>query len=183
MTKALRLIILPLVLVAGLFASPARATDLTDAFENALIDFLFRGQTLTIGSSTATWSAAPELYIALHTAACSDSSAGTEVTGGSYARVRVPSSGAPTLSNAWSNTNSSSGTTASSGTSGTTANLNAVTFPTATADWGTATHFSFMTASSGGTQLICRALTASRNITNGSTASFAAGGLTVQIDN
>jgi len=40
-----------------------------------------------------------------------------------------------------------------------------------------------MSALSGGTLIFYAALTASRNITNGSTASFSAGSLTFTIDN
>jgi hypothetical protein len=83
----------------------------------------------------------------------------------------------------WAGTQSAGSTTASSGTGGTTSNNNAITFPAATADWGTINCFGYMSASSSGTLLFYASLTAARSITNGSTASFAAAALTFQIDN
>lgn len=99
-------------------------------------------------------------------------------SGGSYARVAITAS----LAN-WAGTQSASSTTASSGTGGTTSNNSVITFPEATADWGTVNCFGYMTASTSGTLVFYAALTASRNITNGSTASFAAAALTLQLDN
>jgi hypothetical protein len=64
-----------------------------------------------------------KLYIGLDTVACGETGSGTEVTGGSYARVAVTSS----LAN-WAGTQSAGSTTASSGTGGTTSNNNAITF-------------------------------------------------------
>lgn len=157
----------------------------TDAFENKDVDFLLRGQTLTLGTRTATWDTAPELYVALGTA-CSDSAFTELASTGSYARVRVPASGAPTLSNAWSGTQANNSTTASSGTSGTAYNLNAITFPTATADWNggsTIGYWALYDASSSGTVVLCAALTTPRAVTNGATPSFAAQAVSVQVDN
>jgi hypothetical protein len=105
------------------------------------------------------------LGVALFTAAPSDSGGGTEVSGGSYARVDVP----PLDAN-WSAPNS---------TGGATANVSAITFPTATADWGTVTHVGIFDATSGGNLLFHGALTASKTVTNGDTFSFAAGALSV----
>ena len=157
---------LSLVLSTGF----ANAAALTDTYENSMIDWLMRAQTLTPPTTGA--------YIALFTTCPTDSTAGTEVTGGSYARVNYAAS----LAN-WAGTQSAASTTASSGTGGTTSNNNAITFPAATADWGTVNCFGYMTASTGGTLIFYAALTASRNITNGSTASFAAAALTFTIDN
>jgi hypothetical protein len=135
---------------------------LSNYLENKLIDHIFQGTAYT-GPAT--------LYIALFTAV-TDGEAGTvtEVSGGSYARVSVTAS----LSN-WAD--------ASLGSNGTTTNVNAITFPTATADWGTVTHFGIYDASTAGNLLVYAALTTSRSITNGSTASFATAALTVQLDN
>ena len=133
----------------------------TNYLENKLIDHIFQNTAFT--SQTT-------LYVALFTAV-SDGEAGTvtEVSGGSYARVAVTAN-----SSNWSD---------ATGNNGTTSNVNAVTFPAATADWGTVTHFGIYDAASTGNLLVYAALTSSRNITNGSTPSFAAGALTVQIDN
>lgn len=147
----------------------ANAAALTNTYENSMIDWLMRGQALTPPATG---------YIALFTTCPTDSTAGTEVSGGSYARVAVTAS----LAN-WAGTQSAASTTASSGTGGTTSNNSVITFPAATADWGTVNCFGYMTASTSGTLVFYAALTASRNITNGSTASFAAAALTLQIDN
>lgn len=141
----------------------------TDYLENKLVDWLLRGQAFTPPATT---------YIGLFTVAPTDSTAGTEVSGGSYARVSVASS----LTN-WAGTQAAASTTASTGTSGTTSNNGDITFPAATADWGTVVAFGIFDAASSGNLLIYAALTANRTITTGATASFAAGTLTVQVDN
>ena len=148
------------VATAGLFSVPARAASLTDFLETALINHLFRGTAYT---APANW------HISLHTAACSDSATGTEVTGGSYARVAV-ASGAGT----WA---------AVSAGNGTTSNSAAVNFATPSAGWGLVTHFGLWDATTAGNQLICQALTTSKTINSGDTVSFAIGALTIQIDN
>lgn len=140
--------------------STVHATALTDTYENSIVDWLMRGQALTPPTTLA--------HIALFTACPTDSTAGTEVTGGSYARVNYAAS----LAN-WAGTQGYGTTTASSGTSGTTSNNNAITFPAATADWGTVNCVGYMSAASGGTLIWYTALTTPRNITNGSTAAFA----------
>ena len=62
------------------------------------------------------------------------------------------------------------------------ANDGAVTFPAATASWGTVTHFGVFDASSTGNLLYWGALTTSKTIGSGDTASFAVGTLTVSLD-
>ena len=138
---------------------------ISDFLENSLIDAIFRGQAF---SSPTT------IYVALYTAAPSDSGGGTEVTGGSYARVAVTSS----LAN-WAGTQSAGSTSASSGTSGVTSNNAAITFPSPTANWGVVTHVGLLTASSGGNLLAHGALSASKTINNGDAApTFPIGSLT-----
>ncbi len=161
-------LLLATVLVA--VAMPASATSMADYLENKLIDWLLRAQTFTAPAT---------VYVGLGTAACSDSSFGTEVSGGSYARVGVTSS----LVN-WAGTQSAGSTAASSGTGGTTSNNNAITFPAPTANWGSVTHFFIADASSSGNLLFCAALTQAKTINNGDAApSFASAALTIQIDN
>lgn len=99
------------------------------------------------------------VYVALYTVAPSDSGGGTEVTGGSYARKQ-------TVGADW---NASSG--------GSISNANAITFVTATASWGTVTHFGVFDASTAGNLLFWAPLTASKTVGSGDTASFAAGAL------
>jgi hypothetical protein len=152
----------------------------TDAFENKLIDFLFRGQALGLANSSAAAGSGPtNLYVALFTAAGSDAAAGTEVSGGGYARVAVASS----LAN-WAGTQGAGTTTASNGSSGTTSNNNAITFPTPSAAWGQVTEWGIFDSLTGGTELIRAPLGTAKTINNGDPApSFAAGALTYQVDN
>jgi len=153
----------------------------TDFFENKLIDFIFRAQALTaIGTATAAAGTGPAtLYVGLFTANPTDSTAGTEVTGGSYARVAVTSS----LAN-WAGTQSAGSTTASSGSSGTTSNNNTITFPAPTANWGVVTGSGIFDASTGGNLLFWGAQTPNKTVNNGDPApSFAAAALSYQIDN
>lgn len=147
--------------------APAAAQVLSDYLENAIVDSLFRGQALPNPAN---------LFIGLSTTACSDSSTGTEVTGGSYARVSIARS-----LTAWAGTQGAGTTVASSGTGRQTSNNSAINFPTPTANWGTVTHFFISDASTGGNLWLCQALTSSQTINTGNTVSFAAGQLTVTL--
>lgn len=142
----------------------------SDYLENKVIDWFLRGQAFTPPAT---------VYVGLLTAAPSDSAAGTEVAGGSYARVAVASS----LAN-WAGTQGAGTAVASSGSSGTTSNNNAITFPAPTANWGVATHFAVYDAPSAGNLLFYAALSTPKTINSGDAApSFAAGQLTYQEDN
>lgn len=153
---------------------------MSDTLENKLIDWFFRGQAIGItGASAAAGTGPTNLYIGLLTAAPSDTGGGTEVTGGSYARVTVASS----LVN-WAGTQAAASTVASSGTGGTTSNNGAITFPAPSANWGVVSHFGIYDATSSGNLLFWGALTASKTVNNGDAApSFAAAALSIQIDN
>lgn len=153
----------------ALVALPAQAGALTNFAENKIVDALKRGQTL---GAPATW------YIGLDTVACGEDGSGTEVTGGSYARVAVASS-----LTAWAGTQSAGSTTASSGTNGTTSNNAAINFPTPTAGWGTVVSVRWWDASTSGNAWICTNLGTSKTINSGDTVSFPAGSLTFQVDN
>lgn len=167
MKRLCRMLIAAAVLVAG----QVSATSFTDYYENVIADHLFRGTTL---SATAPVS----YYVALHTGACSDSVTGTEVSGGSYARQAVTRA-----TGSWNGTHGNT-TGASSGTNGTISNAASIPFPAPTANWGLITHFSVFDAVTGGNQLVCEALTTSKTVNNGDAApSFAAGAITIQIDN
>lgn len=157
-------------LALTLFSGLANAAAMTNYLENKLIDAFLRGQAYTMPAT---------VYVGLFTVCPTDvAGTGTEVIGGSYGREDITSS----LAN-WSGTQSDGSTTASSGSGGTTKNNATITFTTATADWGTVVCFGVFDASTSGNLLFYAALTASRNITNGSTASFAPYALTFQIDN
>jgi hypothetical protein len=138
--------------------------SMTDFLENELIDHLFRGGAYTAPTT---------LHFGLFTAAPSDAGGGTEVTGGSYARVSVT----PNSTN-FRNTQNS-GTGASTGTTGTTGNLTVITFPAPTANWGVVTHFGIFDAATSGNLLVHGALTVSKTVNNGDAApSFAVGDFT-----
>lgn len=130
---------------------------LSDYLENALIEHIFRNTSYTRPAN---------IYVALFTAAPSDSGGGTEVSGGSYARQAIA-------------TGASSGWAAVSG--GATENSATLTFPTATANWGTITHVGLFDASSAGNLLFHGALTASKTINSGDIFRFNAGDLDVSL--
>ncbi len=143
---------------------------MSDYLENKLIDHVFRNRAYTVPAT---------VYVALLTAAPSDAGGGTEVTGGSYARVLVGPS-----DSAWQSTQGTVTAVASSGTGGQTANGSTISFPAPSANWGVITHVGIYDASSGGNLLFWAALTASKTVNNGDPApTFSAGALTCQIDN
>lgn len=126
----------------------------------------------TTTDNTVTWLTCKQglpkrpIYVALYTAAPTDSSAGTEVSGGSYARVAVQ----PLDAN-WS---------APDTTGGLTDNVAAITFPTPTANWGTIVAFSLMDRLTGGNLMIHGLITPNKTVNNGDPApSFAIGALDV----
>lgn len=116
-------------------------------------------------TSILTTTALAEVYLALYTTNPTDSTNGTEVSGGSYARIVTKTKWAAP----------------SAGSVATNAIL---TFATASADWGTITGFALRTESSGtaGSMLAWGALTVSKAVLNGDTASFASGALTITLD-
>ena len=142
---------------------------LSDYLENKLIDHVFRAQP---------YSAPATLYFGLLTAAPSDTGGGTEVSGGSYARVAVT----PSLAN-FAGTQSAGSTAASSGSSGTTSNNAVIAYPTPSAGWGTVTHQGVYDASTGGNLLWHTPLGVSKTINTGDAVSFPIGATTFQIDN
>lgn len=153
---------------------------LSDFAENKLIDFLLRGQALGItGASAAAATGPTSTYVALLTANATDVGGGTEVTGGSYARVAVVSS----LAN-WAGTQAAASTAVSSGTNGTTSNNIALTFPAPAATWGVVTGIGVYDAAAAGNLLFYSALTTNKTINAFDPApSFAPASLTFQIDN
>lgn len=122
-----------------------------------------------------TFVAAPATsYVALYTTAPGDDNSGTEVTGGSYARVAV------TNSSGWSAKADDSGGRAVT-------NAADVTFPAATGSWGTVTHVAILSASSAGNLWFWNELTDSNGATtsvaiaSGTTFYIPAGSLKVRI--
>lgn len=127
-----------------------------DTYDNAALDAILG----------AGFTKPATVYVALYTAAPSDSGGGTEVTGGAYARVAV-------VNNA---------TNWPAAAAGSKANGTTITFPTATADWGDLTHWAALDASSGGSVICWGSLGAVTTVLSGSTPSFAPNALTILAD-
>lgn len=117
--------------------------------ENAVLNHVLRNVAL---SSPAA------VYLALYTVAPTDAGGGTEVTGGSYAR-QVLTFGAPA--------------------SGVTTNSGVVTFPTATAGWGSIVAAGIFDAVSGGNLLYYGDLAVAKTISTNDTISFPIAGISV----
>lgn len=162
-------------------------SQMSNAFENKLVDFLFRAFTLTIGGSTATWSAAPPLYLALLTAAPDDTKTGGTITevanANGYARLKL-CAGANPVNTEWQPTQGGGGSSASSGTGGATSNVNTLTFAAPTgAGWGTVTHFAIVDSATwgAGNVLFWGSITP-KTIGGGDTVQVTAGSLGVTFD-
>lgn len=107
------------------------------------------------------------VYIALCTAAPTDASTGStivEPSGGSYARLEVDPDDLNNASN------------------GSITNNSTMSFPSATASWGTITHFAVCDALTGGNMLVWGEVTPSIPIPTGSIVSFDAGNFEVTLD-
>ena len=142
----------------------AFGSALSNFWENELIDHLFRGRS---------YSSPSDLYIALYTAAPGETGGGTEVSGNNYSRVQVAAA-----YDEWEGTGGETSDTDSTGTGGATQNVNAITFPVPSGNWGTISHFAAMSASSSGSVFFYGALAASKTVNNGDPApAFAAGAL------
>lgn len=126
----------------------------SDYLENAFLDHLYGGTTLTPPAT---------IYIALFTVAPTDSGGGTEVFGGSYVRKAV--------------TNNT--TNFPNAVSGSKSLHIAQTFVTATGSWGTVVAFAYFDASTAGNMLHYGDLTASKTIGSGDSATFAADAIVV----
>ena len=133
-------------------------SNASDYLEDNIVKHLFR---------TGSFTKPTVLAVALFTAAPSDSGGGTEVSGGSYARVSVN----PLDAN-WA---------ATSGTNGQTSNVAAINFGTASASWGTITHFAIFDATSGGNMLVWGALTASKTVGSGDAFQIPAGSAVITV--
>ena len=126
---------------------------LSDHAEALLLDWL-----MTTGSATrpTAW------YVALYTAAPSDSGGGTEVSGSGYSRQAVTFD-------------------AASSPGGTTSNTGAVSFTASGGSFGTVTHIGIFDASSGGNLLWHGAMTASKTVADGDTLEFSIGNIDLTI--
>ena len=126
--------------------------ELSDYLENKLLDHVLRGTSYTSPTT---------VYVGLYTSDPGDDNSGTEVSGGSYARQAI------------------SVTTASGGIVTSSAD---VTFPQATADWGTVSHIGLLDAVSSGNLLMHTGLTTSKTISPGDVLKISSGSLTASLD-
>jgi hypothetical protein len=122
-------------------------------WSNAILSLLFGQQSP---------SAIGTLYFALYTAAPTDAGGGTEVSGGSYARVSVTN-------------NTTNFPTASSQQS---QNANLINFGTASANWGTIVAVGVFDASTSGNLLYWGPLTVNKTINSGDSFKIAANNAT-----
>jgi hypothetical protein len=103
------------------------------------------------------------VWVALFTAAPSDTGGGTEATGGSYARKAT--AGADWVA----------------ASAGATSNATVLTFVTPTGSWGTITHFALMDAATVGNMLAWAPVTTPQAVGTGNTVSFAIGDLDITL--
>jgi hypothetical protein len=125
--------------------------EMSNFLENALINATLRNTTYT---SVAT------VYVSLWTSDPTDAGSGTEVSGGSYARTAV-TFGAPS--------------------NGASLNSADVTFPTATASWGTVGWIGINDAASSGNLLYHTALDTAKAIDSGDIFKISTGNLSVTL--
>jgi hypothetical protein len=125
--------------------------EMSNFLENALINATLRNTTYT---SPAT------VYVSLWTSDPTDAGSGTEVSGGSYARTAV-TMGAPS--------------------NGVSLNSADVTFPTATASWGTVGWIGINDALTTGNLLYHTALDTSKTIDSGDIFKISTGNLSVTL--
>jgi hypothetical protein len=125
--------------------------EISNYLENALINATLRNTTFTSPAA---------VYVSLHTADPTDAGSGTEVSGGSYIR-QAATFGAP-----------------SNGVSTTTVDIS---FPQATANWGTIGWIGIWDAQTTGNLLYHTALDTSKAIDNGDIFKIASGSLTVTL--
>ena len=126
-------------------------SEISNYLENALINGTLRATTFTAPAA---------VYVSLHTADPTDAGTGTEVSGGSYAR-QAATFGAP-----------------SNGASTTTADI---TYPQATAGYGTVTHIGIFDALTTGNLLYHSPLNTSKTIETGDIFKITSGSLTVTL--
>lgn len=125
--------------------------EISNYLENALINGTIRATSYTAPST---------VYVGLYTSDPTDANTGTEVTGGSYVRQSATFA-APSNGSSASNAD--------------------ITFPQATANWGTVGWIGILDASTSGNLLYHTALDASKTIETGDIFKIASGNLTVTL--
>ena len=126
--------------------------ELSNYLENKLLDHVLRN---------TSYNSPTTVYVGLYTSDPADDNSGTEVSGGSYARQIL------------------SVTTATAGLVTSSAD---VTFPQATAAWGTISHIGLLDAVSSGNLLMHTPLTTSRAVEVGDVLKISTGSLTASLD-
>ena len=127
--------------------------EMSNYLENALLNATLNATTYTAPAT---------VYVSLWTSDPTDAGSGTEVTGGSYARTAVSFATA-------------------SGTSGNVLNDADVTFPTATASWGTVGWIGINDAATAGNLLYHTALDTAKTIDSGDIFKISTGNLSVTL--
>ena len=125
--------------------------EISNYLENALINGTIRGTTYTAPTT---------VYIGLYTSDPTDANTGTEVSGGSYTRQSATFA-APSNGSSASNAD--------------------VTFPQATANWGTVGWIGILDAATSGNLLYHTPLDVSKTIDAGDIFKIASGNLTVTL--
>ena len=139
-------------------------SELSNYLEQKLLDHIY---------NEVAYSVPTTIYVALYTDDPTDADVGTEVTGGSYARVLVNESGggAPEWDLAIVD-----------GIGYMVTNNDDITFPTATAAWGTVTHVGLHDNVSAGNLLHFTALDASQVVGDGGIVKFLVGDLSMRLE-
>ena len=119
-----------------------------------------KGKVYDHSTARASWTMPTTVYVALYTSDPTASDAGTEVSGGSYSRKAL---------------------TMGAGTNGAGTNSSTVSFGTATASWGTVTHFGIRDASTAGNLIFYGPLTVSKTVNSGDTFDFLTGDISITI--
>jgi hypothetical protein len=146
-------------------------SGMSNYLEGKLIDHIFRGSAFTMPSN---------LYIALMTTNAADTDTGTSISNGTGTGVEVSSSSTGYARQAIAPT---SGNWSAASASGITGNSNSLTYPQATANWGTIVGIAICDQSVGGNMLFYGALSVNKVVNTGDTFQFTSGQLQVQIDN
>jgi hypothetical protein len=126
-------------------------SEMSNYLENALINVTLRATSYTAPTT---------VYVGLFTSDPTDAGSGTEVSGGSYARTSV---------------------TFAAPSNGVTTNNADVTFPTATASWGTVGWIGIHDAATSGNLLYHTALDLAKTIDSGDIFKIATGNLSVTL--
>lgn len=140
----------------------------TDFAEPLLLNKVIRAQNFTITGTSK--------YVGLFTVAPSDAGGGTEVSGGGYARQQVfntSTGGSP----AWTSA-------AASGALYFVTNSGDITFPQATATWGTIVACAVidsLTSTGTNNYIMHGSLTANKTVNNGDQFKFASGNLRLKV--